>query len=931
MGKKIRNLIGTLLLVTAIVVTQIPVTDVEAVETASASDFQMDGTTLVKYTGTAENVSVSNYVKKIESEAFAGNDNVKSVKIGENVEEIGSRAFADCVNLQSVIIPDSVEVIDNAAFAGCEYLTKVTVGKGLNSLGNGVFAGTYSLQEVDFDSSNPKFTCNEGAVYNKDGLDTLYQVLAGRAGDTYSMPSTVKTIKPYAFWGDYHLQTVHVSSNVSELPGYCFSNCKNLKNVEIPYSVVRIDMKAFEDCVRLRELTIPPSVGTIHSTAFDGCTRMELLAEPGSYAEKYAQELVLEDIEVSEYEESPVEKAKEAEDASVSENTADLLPVDYYHEVTHMNPMEEDEDASVRGVTRIIGQQAFVMIDNASAAVNVGSTGEVLGGSQEGVVIPAQAYYDGELVQTEFPENTQRIGEFSFARSRLTSVTIPDGVTEIGYGAFYHCDALSEVGIPASVTSVESFAFAKTPWLQSWLDSAGEGSDFLIVGDGILLAYRGNVPRVEIPQEVKQIGPDVFREHGEITEVVIPDSVKIVGEAAFMDCTALTQLRGMNQTESIRDRAFAGCPIQNIRIPASVKEIGLRAFDVSESGKAEENGVVVFEGASLPLLRYGTSATKLYHDSYRDYAFKGNSIAVISETASIDNKGEGTVLEASRLGFDGSVCRISKEPDEDGAGILQEIYSCGNQQSAGKTFYIDGLAYEVESAQTDGTDEADQQAADSVSEESEAEIFIESESANLAQDGWYHAAVEGAEHSYLLQINDSDSAGAQIKKAYQAQAEAELPERLQGYELNLSEKQTGIPITSLGRLTMLLQIPVPQGLDPDSMHVLCLNSDGLLKELECHVVSVDGADCLQMETKYFPYYAVYSDKSDENVIAEGEVQLSEGRMVFEAQGQRVEDTAEHDVRVFAKWMLAGVLFCSSMCVYLLGNRFQRRKKRASAE
>ena len=48
MGKKVRNLIGILLLVTAIAVTQIPVSDVEAVETSSASDFQMDGTTWVK-------------------------------------------------------------------------------------------------------------------------------------------------------------------------------------------------------------------------------------------------------------------------------------------------------------------------------------------------------------------------------------------------------------------------------------------------------------------------------------------------------------------------------------------------------------------------------------------------------------------------------------------------------------------------------------------------------------------------------------------------------------------------------------------------------------------------------------------------------------------------------------------------------------------
>ena len=63
MGKTIRNLIGVLLIATAIAVTQIPVSDVEAVPASSASDFQMNGTTLVKYNGTAEDVSISGYVE----------------------------------------------------------------------------------------------------------------------------------------------------------------------------------------------------------------------------------------------------------------------------------------------------------------------------------------------------------------------------------------------------------------------------------------------------------------------------------------------------------------------------------------------------------------------------------------------------------------------------------------------------------------------------------------------------------------------------------------------------------------------------------------------------------------------------------------------------------------------------------------------------
>ena len=93
MGKKVRNLIGILLLITAIAVTQIPVSDVEAAPTSSASDFQMDGTTLVKYNGTAEDVSVSNYVERIEAEAFAGNEHIRHVTICDAVEVIGSCAL----------------------------------------------------------------------------------------------------------------------------------------------------------------------------------------------------------------------------------------------------------------------------------------------------------------------------------------------------------------------------------------------------------------------------------------------------------------------------------------------------------------------------------------------------------------------------------------------------------------------------------------------------------------------------------------------------------------------------------------------------------------------------------------------------------------------------------------------------------------------
>ena len=45
--------------------------------------------------------------------------------------------------------------------------------------------------------------------------------------------------------------------------------------------------------------------------------------------------------------------------------------------------------------------------------------------------------------------------------SGLTSITIPDGVTSIGYKAFRKCTALASITIPDSVTSIGEAAFAE--------------------------------------------------------------------------------------------------------------------------------------------------------------------------------------------------------------------------------------------------------------------------------------------------------------------------------------------------------------------------------------------------------------------------------------------------------------------------------------
>lgn len=991
MGKKIRKLIGTLLLMTAIVVTQIPVSGVEAEEPSAAPEFQMDGTTLVKYNGTAEDVSVSNQVKRIEAEAFAGNDAVRRITVGDAVEVIGARAFSECMNLQSITIPDSVEIIENAAFSGCPSLRSVSIGKGLKSLGNGAFAGDYSLASVDFDSSNPDFVCDDGAIYNKKGWDVLYQVLAGRKGSSYSMPTSVNKIRPYAFWGDYNLQDVIISSNVQEITGYAFSNCKNLKEVSIPYSVKSIDMKAFEDCVRLRNITIPISVSTIHSTAFDGCTKLTINAEAGSYAKRFAETLTLEDIDVSEYEEAPIPGRVSEEDAEAEEGVI-LGPVDYYHEVSHMNAMEaEEDDSRVKAKSRVIGQEVYVLVDNAKATVNVGGTGEILGGEPvveepdldtipglagsedakggsfpkytvvNGEIIASQAYYDEDMASCEIPSGIRRIGEFAYARASLTSVRIPDGVEEIGYAAFYHCDELTDVVIPNSVRTIGVSAFDKTPWLSGWKANAGEAGEFLIVGDGILLAYRGRGGEVSVPDSVKKIGPETFRGLSSVTAVRIPDSVTEIGEGAFEDCDKLERIEGGEGLIKICDRAFAGCPVSSVYIGPRVEAIGLRAFDNNRI----KNGVVYFAGDTLPARSYENAATKLYRDAYRGPVFTGTRVAVIpagvtdltdtclssaggaftgaickkkgsgtadsvdetdetaeGDTASDSADGSGaaqrsadaaddtdsadTEPESGRRTADGSTDEAQAGALEEEDGVLTILKKTKEAPAAGETVKINGGTYTLEEAEPGAESLADAERPKA----SASGIEVVNNSYSIARDGVLTAVMEGSEGSYRIAIEDSEEAKTKIGEVYQSIYGGKLPHSLHAYEITMTDQATNVPITGLGKQRVEITMPLPQGVLTENLHVVCLDQDGQLEEVDNRVVSMDGQDAVAFTAAHFSAYGIYHYGSGPAVA-----DVKEGQAVFLSLGRKDDSPNTGDYSIHPKYFLVAGLFFSSMALF----------------
>ena len=170
----------------------------------------------------------------------------------------------------------------------------------------------------------------------------------------------------------------------------------------------------------------------------------------------------------------------------------------------------------------------------------------------------SSASYSGEVVipdSVSYYGGTYRvtgIGSYAFEDcSSLTSVTIPDEVKNIRWGAFRNCSSLTSVNIPDGVTSIESSAFSGCSSLTS----------------------------VNIPDGVTSIGSSAFEGCSSITSVTIPDRVASIEYGTFEGCSSLASVTIGNGVTSIGNSTFNGCSsLTSVTIPDGVTSIGSQAF-----------------------------------------------------------------------------------------------------------------------------------------------------------------------------------------------------------------------------------------------------------------------------------------------------------------------------------------------------------------
>ncbi len=134
-------------------------------------------------------------------------------------------------------------------------------------------------------------------------------------------------------------------------------------------------------------------------------------------------------------------------------------------------------------------------------------------------------------------KNVTKILDDGFrACSRITKVTLPAGIKEIGGYAFKSCKMLEKVEIPASVVSIGEGAFHDCPKLEDVAFAAD--SKLEIIGRQAFW-YCASLKALNIPEGVTTINYGAFGECAELTNISIPSSITNIGDDLFKGCDKL--------------------------------------------------------------------------------------------------------------------------------------------------------------------------------------------------------------------------------------------------------------------------------------------------------------------------------------------------------------------------------------------------------
>lgn len=210
-------------------------------------------------------------------------------------------------------------------------------------------------------------------------------------------------------------------------------------------------------------------------------------------------------------------------------------------------------------------------------------------GTREHVLIPSEiggfpvtaladkAFYEKHVTTVVVPDSVTEIGDLCFSGDNyLVSLTLPDGLAELSYGALESCYSLMDfdlpkglktigagalqsifylthLTIPAGVTDIEQMNFLMMHGLEEVSVAEGSTSFTYDAENGLLMTadkarllhcFFHLAPQKEIilPEGMKTIDPFAFHYDVTVEKIVLPEGAETIGLLAFGICPKLTEI-----------------------------------------------------------------------------------------------------------------------------------------------------------------------------------------------------------------------------------------------------------------------------------------------------------------------------------------------------------------------------------------------------
>ena len=199
--------------------------------------------------------------------------------------------------------------------------------------------------------------------------------------------------------------------------------------------------------------------------------------------------------------------------------------------------------------------------------------------------IPAQtlsiasgAFTGCKFSQIGIPEGIKDIGDGAFAScANLQTVAIPASVTHIGVATFVNCSKLTAIDVSAenqAYMQTDGVLFSKTSKILYSYPQGKKGNSYNIpegTSDVLDSAFYASKPTsILIPSSMASIGKQAFV-GSKIKSIVIPKTVQAIGEGAFLVCDSLTDVTFEGKMDTLGKLVFCGCKkLKSIQLPEGI-------------------------------------------------------------------------------------------------------------------------------------------------------------------------------------------------------------------------------------------------------------------------------------------------------------------------------------------------------------------------